>query len=751
MVMIKRASSSEIFDIYATRMISKRAAPSLSFLTELLEGASKIGKSQIDNVAMTAVKGSGAAPTAIEGLSLLSKADDIILAERLENLVNAAHTDVVGNKIVDVAKKLGYSADNPIKFLDDYAKEFKAMGVEYEALTASGTVVPADALAFLRKHDRTIRFFNETADARSIGRLVTPEAIRAGELGRGAGRVGVSIADGLKLSPVGQATSLGEKAYSLVSTVGGAITLAFWVGGGYALYQGYQFIKPFLQSPEGEEHFLGVKKAIDCINDIDLKPGSPAVAERQRVIDNIIDYSKLEDIATMTDKKEIISTSDKAAIAAQNLLGSKSDSGSIPVFINMISNEGFAGKNLNGYFAGNTTNSMLAGGAAGAFVGLKGGVVGAVIGGAIGAGAAWAFLGKWYKNQIDCLGNAADQIKYLNDKFELLSGQKSQDGSGATTSTGGSARGTGGGAVPDAPTGPTADDVSFVKRVLAAGQNEKLIGVPGIELVNEEKMMNAYVMAWGGDLNGAAKHILSKDGSISAAIDQIRKSNPNNLLVPIDRRFKKDPANEQFLKFLYTAIYRIFQSAVDGNRKAFGFTPGINELSQLIAKHEGIQKSSKNNWNIMNKNSKSINNQELIRKAAETRVSYFGDANLGLKDQLTKSYYAGLTGMYNEKPTKKSSDDKLYGFQEETGEDLILQAHPKSVTLADAMGKGGLVENGLEAKEKSNYIALNTPTGNFQSKYASTIGYLNKLAKAADEQGKKEVSRLIKQTIQNLK
>jgi hypothetical protein len=65
MVMIKRASSSEIFDIYATRMISKRAAPSLSFLTELLEGASKIGKSQIDNVAMTAVKGSGAAPTAI--------------------------------------------------------------------------------------------------------------------------------------------------------------------------------------------------------------------------------------------------------------------------------------------------------------------------------------------------------------------------------------------------------------------------------------------------------------------------------------------------------------------------------------------------------------------------------------------------------------------------------------------------------------------------------------------------------------
>jgi hypothetical protein len=67
------------------------------------------------------------------------------------------------------------------------------------------------------------------------------------------------------------------------------------------------------------------------------------------------------------------------------------------------------------------------------------------------------------------------------------------------------------------------------------------------------------------------------------------------------------------------------------------------------------------------------------------------------------------------------------------------------------MGKGGLVENVLEQKEKSTYVALTTPTGNFHSKYASTIGYLNKLAKAADEQGKKEVSRLIKQTIQNLK
>ena len=125
---------------------------------------------------------------------------------------------------------------------------------------------------------------------------------------------------------------------------------------------------------------------------------------------------------------------------------------------------------------------------------------------------------------------------------------------------------------------------------------------------------------------------------------------------------------------------------------------------------------------------------------------------MGLKDQLTKSYYAGLTGMYNEKPTKRPSDYKdLYGFQEETGHDLMAESHPKSVTLADAMGNGGLVENNLEQQQKSIYVATTTPSGNFQSKYAQTVSYLEKLAKAADSQGKEQVLRLINQTIQKLK
>ena len=63
------------------------------------------------------------------------------------------------------------------------------------------------------------------------------------------------------------------------------------------------------------------------------------------------------------------------------------------------------------------------------------------------------------------------------------------------------------------------------------------------------------------------------------------------------------------------------------------------------------------------------------------------------------------------------------------------------------MGDGGLVENGLEQKVKSEAVALSVPSGNFRSKYAETHAYLNKLLKVAEAENKTEVSNLIKQTI----
>jgi hypothetical protein len=243
------------------------------------------------------------------------------------------------------------------------------------------------------------------------------------------------------------------------------------------------------------------------------------------------------------------------------------------------------------------------------------------------------------------------------------------------------------------------------------------------------------------------KKLIQEAGSISNAAKMLSDVNPNinSILSGIDTSNFDGVITEDLVKG--NKSLQDLARAIITSAKTAKSALKINRASDV----NNLQNKFKIKETEMEKQSKSITNHELTRKTAETKVSYFGDASLGLKDQLTKSYYAGLTGMYNESPPKKSSDYKdLYGFNKETGQDLILESHPKSVTLADAMGKGGLVENNLEQQQKSIYVATNTPSGNFQSKYAQTISYLEKLAKAADSQNKKDVSRLIKQTISKL-
>lgn len=763
--MIKRASSSEIFDLYASKMISKRAlsldilgkgaARLATALGEVLESAKVVGRTSFDDAAIQAIKASNVSSTAKLGAEALSKIDDIALASNLENLFISSRVKESAEAILSTAKKVGYGEfDDVSKFLLKYSDDFKAMSAEYDALTASGNpIAPADAISFVRKHENTIKFFNEMGEGRALSKVLSSQAVAAGKAAQEAGRSSITLADASDLARgAASSSSAVERGSKLLSIVGSLVPIGFlyflWKKGGEGAFD---WVASFLKSPESEEHFEKIKAAIGCIKKIELKPGSPAVAERDKVIDNLTTYSKLQFLnpSQMTDKTERIETARNIAKAGLDLLSQDSGSGSIFYFAHLISEE--PSENLSGYFYGKEFASGAGGAAAGAAVGaIMGGPIGAAVGAALVGLPSWYFLGLYYSEELECVLAAADAIKYLNDQTGVPTDPK------AISEMGKSPVGTTPKPEERASSGQTvgADNISFLKRVLAAGQNEKLIGIPGIELVNEEKLTQAFVLGAGG-LDNAASILLSKNTNLEASIAQIKNSNPQNLLIPVDRKFKNDSVNKQFLEILYTTMYRVFQNSVRGKRKGGIFTPGLNELSQLIRNQlgqEGITITSKNNWNNMKKTSNSINNQEFIRKAAETRVSYFGDADSGLKDQLTKSYYAGLTGMYNEKPQKRSSDYKdLYGFQEETGEDLILEAHPKSVTLADAMGKGGLVENGLEQKEKSTYVALTTPTGNFHSKYASTIGYLQKLAKAADEQGKKEVSRLIKQTIQNLK
>jgi len=209
-------------------------------------------------------------------------------------------------------------------------------------------------------------------------------------------------------------------------------------------------------------------------------------------------------------------------------------------------------------------------------------------------------------------------------------------------------------------------------------------------------------------------------------------------------------------------IIKSINSGLSPLRKLFKNEPEQKAFEKLIKKYKGGGGSSSESLSddglSMSKSSDYQNNfSDSINKKSSTmnklalskdRITYHEDAVKDLKDKLTKSYYAGLDSMYSEKPKAQKTDLKdLYGFQEETGYDLLLEAHPKSTYLAEAMGDGGLVENGLEQQVKSEAVALSTPSGNFRSKYAETHAYLNKLLKVAEAQNKTEVSDLIKQTI----
>ena len=142
---------------------------------------------------------------------------------------------------------------------------------------------------------------------------------------------------------------------------------------------------------------------------------------------------------------------------------------------------------------------------------------------------------------------------------------------------------------------------------------------------------------------------------------------------------------------------------------------------------EGFAKVANNSINI----SKDIDNQKLEKKADDFSKSYYKDAvtDLNNNDETLQSYFAGLGRLYDERLEKRKADFKeLYNVIDEAGQDLIYEAHPKEVVVSDAIGRGGLVENGLEQKRQTHGVALSAPTGNFRANYASRHDALKKIA-----------------------
>lgn len=727
--MIKKTASSEIFDIYASRMISKRAllnkaaaspVGALKYIEELAIGASKVGAKEFETATIAALGN----PTAKASLKVISEATEAEAKGLTKALVNSSKITETSTLILAKAEQCGYSGlSSSDDFLKEFSKDFKAMG---EDMTVLGNT-EAELAAFYTKHKKAVDFYQLLKKDPELLQAFK-QSSKLGEQQLLQGGRAISQAEAEAAHTTGGAAKEGAgilgKWQSRVTSAGviasKTIGLAVLVGLGYGLKEGFsspvgKAIRGIFSSPESERHIKAVKDAVDCINNIDLIPGSPAVAAREKIINNIGIFSKYESVNNITDQKEFVDTVDAAGIASQELMGDASIGGSFQNFLAIIAEN--PGDNLSGY------SGLQAGGAGAVVGGAAGFLMGGPIGAAIGAGligtAGWYAMSKYYKSEINCIGNAGDGIKQYDDLFKSAlekegkeTSQRSSSSQGASSSTIGETSAT-----------------PLLENMVGAMSQEKIYNVPGLKniFLNEKKIVSKIVEEYG--VTEASRLISGANPNIGLILKTI--SNPNI----------KETVNAETIS-ANKVLQDLAKAIVFGARAAEKSSPlSSNRISQSKIKEDKMKKESK-----------SINNQELLRKAAQARVSYFGDANLGLKDQLTKSYYAGLTGMYNEKPPKRPSDYKdLYGFQEETGHDLMAESHPKSVTLADAMGKGGLVENNLEQQQKSIYVATTTPSGNFQSKYAQTVSYLQKLAKAADSQGKKEVSKLINQTIQKLK
>ena len=102
------------------------------------------------------------------------------------------------------------------------------------------------------------------------------------------------------------------------------------------------------------------------------------------------------------------------------------------------------------------------------------------------------------------------------------------------------------------------------------------------------------------------------------------------------------------------------------------------------------------------------------------------------------------------KDHRRYEPGKEYGVTKETGEDLINDAHGKSPTMADAMGKGGLVENIIEQQEKDIEVATRMPKGTLPGVHAAVVSELVRLADKLDGMGKHKEAMRVDETIRRL-
>ena len=769
-------NSKEIEQIYYNLLVKKGQALLVKFLTGAGELAGELG-SAIGRIGRT-----GIADDVIEGGSILSKDAKAGLktisalsesrgTDLLTKLGNAAGKAEAEADLLRFAKGSGYTSGTAAEFAEKFADDIVDLSKEIRLLGDNPT--EAQLAELYTEHKRaidTLRKMNEGELDRVLSKYGTPTPKGESEQpkSKDSEKDTSGNGKGKRDDKSDSTTGFWGNATSAVGTfgaIGGIITTlgtgALFLYGSKKLYDVFTWAKdtPIAQQiisvlsgsePESAtEELREIRDAAECIKDMDLKANSDGFKKLSKISQGLNDYADME-TGDLSNKEDFIEKIEIGHAAAKILVADDSVDGSILNFLKYIDENpsDFTGSNWERILA------TVGGGVVGA---AGGGLIGAAVGAGVGLGTAygseklgWSFLETYHNDQLKCLQSALTAMKKAEDKMakaaSRLSPNKSEeeptfepgsykpsDYTKFLAPSAGTAAGLGGAALtgvglslpPDVQQRISSPIHALVGRVIVAMQTYH-VGTPGFDLINEKRKARELIEKSYGTPELAADVVIRLNDNVRLGANYVLSSGDPGI---VDKEFLKK--------------YKSFAQSIVST-----LPNAIKYFDSMFAYKKGSFKKENN----MNKNLKSINNDELLRKAAKDKVSYFDDAKLGLKDQLTKSYYAGLTGMYNEDLPKRSSDYKeLYDLHEETGSDLVLESHPKSVTLADSMGKGGLVENGLEQKEKSTQVALTTPTGNFQSKYAQTITYLEKLSKAADNQGKKEVSRLINQTIKNLK
>lgn len=82
--------------------------------------------------------------------------------------------------------------------------------------------------------------------------------------------------------------------------------------------------------------------------------------------------------------------------------------------------------------------------------------------------------------------------------------------------------------------------------------------------------------------------------------------------------------------------------------------------------------------------------------------------------------------------------------------DMIEEAHPEPVYVAEALGDGGLVENQNEQHKKLIEMINEMPNGIIVHRYAITINSLVKMAAECDEVDEDQVSDVLTETATKL-